>query len=342
MNILLTGGAGYVGSHTVIALVDAGHTPFVFDNFSNIRYEVISRIEKITNKNLSCTIGDTTNAQALTEVLKVFEIDAVIHFAALKSVSESVQDPIKYYKNNMSSFLGLIEAMDSVGCKNLIFSSSCTVYGEPMIFPIIESAPLGYANPYGHTKLMAEEILQSLFKYDQKWRVGILRYFNPVGAHESGLIGEDSVGNNSNLMPLIAQVALGNRNYIKVYGGDYPTIDGSAVRDYLHVMDIAEGHVASLNYLMQKGPHIVNLGRGVGTSVIEMLKAYEIASGKNIPYQIAGRRLGDVPMAFANPALAEQLLGWQATRSLIDMCSSSWKWQSMNPFGYNGSNEISG
>ena len=342
MNILLTGGAGFVGSHTAVALIEEGHTPFIFDNFSNSRYEVVSRIEKITNKSLSCTIGDASNVQELTQVLKVFEIDAVIHFAALKSVGESVQDPIKYYKNNMSSFLGLIEAMDLVGCKNLIFSSSCTVYGESKTFPVSETSPLGYVNPYGHTKLMAEEILQSLTKYDQKWMVGVLRYFNPVGAHESGLIGEDSVGNNSNLMPLIAQVALGIRDHIKVYGGDYPTIDGSAVRDYLHVMDVAEGHIASLNYLTQKGPHTVNLGRGVGTSVIEMLKAYEIASGRRIPYQIVGRRLGDAPIAFANPALAEQLLGWRATRSLIDMCSSSWKWQSMNPFGYRGVNKISG
>jgi len=341
MNILLTGGAGYIGSHTAVALVGAGHTPFIFDNFSNSHYEVISRIEKITNKSLSCTIGDASNAQELIQVLKAFEIDAVIHFAAFKSVSDSVQNPIKYYKNNMSSFLGLVEAMDSVDCKRLIFSSSCTVYGEPKVFPVIESSPLGYVNPYGHTKLMAEEVLQSLSKYDQKWRVGVLRYFNPAGAHESGLIGEDSIGNNSNLMPLIAQVASGIRDHIKVYGGDYPTIDGSAVRDYLHVMDVAEGHVASLKYLIEKGPHAVNLGRGIGTSVIEMLLAYEIACGRSIPYQIAGRRLGDVPISFANPALAERLLGWRATRSLIDMCSSSWKWQLTNPFGYKGASEVS-
>jgi UDP-glucose 4-epimerase len=334
MNILLTGGAGYIGSHTAVALAAAGHTPVILDNFSNSHPQVMDRLTQITGQPMACIQADVANAAVVQQVLMDHKIHAVIHFAAFKAVGESVKVPLKYYQNNMGGLVGLLAAMDQAQCRNLVFSSSCTVYGDPQSVPISENAPTGYTNPYGHTKLMGEQMLQSICALDPRWKVSILRYFNPVGAHESGLIGEDPSDIPNNLMPFVAQVAIGLHARARVFGNDYPTPDGTGVRDYIHVMDLAQGHLASLLYLMQNGSHLVNLGTGQGHSVLEVIAAYAKASGKDIPFDMLPRRQGDIAAAYADTGLANQLLGWKASRSLDDMCASSWKWQSMNPKGY--------
>jgi UDP-glucose 4-epimerase len=334
MNILLTGGAGYIGSHTAVALIAAGHHPVLLDNFSNSHPRVLERLETITGKKMVCVHGDVADASLVEKTLREHAIDAVIHFAAFKAVGESVEQPLKYYTNNIGGLLGLVSAMNRVGCRTLVFSSSCTVYGDPKVVPVTEDAPTSYTNPYGHTKLMGEQMLSALMALDPRWKVATLRYFNPVGAHDSGLIGEDPADIPNNLMPFVAQVAVGRRQSVNVFGGDYATPDGTGVRDYIHVMDLAEGHVASLQTLMQSGSHLVNLGTGAGSSVLQVIAAYQRACGKPIAYQVVARRAGDVAMAYADPSLAEKILGWRAKRSLDEMCASSWKWQSMNPDGY--------
>ncbi len=334
MNILLTGGAGYIGSHTAVALAASGLNPVLLDDFSNSHPEVLNRLHTITGRNLPLIQGDVANVALVADLLRQHQIQAVIHFAAFKAVGESVQQPLKYYRNNMGGLLGLLEAMTLVGCKKLVFSSSCTVYGEPAKVPVTEDMPTGYTNPYGHTKLMGEQVLQSMAALDPSWKVAILRYFNPVGAHESGLIGEDPVGIPNNLMPFVARVAAGRLGRVQVFGRDYPTIDGTGVRDYIHVMDLAEGHLASLNALDSVGGHLVNLGTGQGSSVLEVIAAYSKAAGREIPFDLVARRPGDIASAYADPSLAKHLLGWSSKRDLIEMCRSSWNWQTQNPTGY--------
>jgi UDP-glucose 4-epimerase len=334
MNILLTGGAGYIASHTAVALAAAGHTPVIFDNFSNSHPQVIHRLSQITGRPMMLIQADVANTAALGQALHDHEISAVIHFAAFKAVGESVKLPMKYYQNNVGGLVSLLAAMDQANCRNLVFSSSCTVYGDPKSVPISEDAPTGYTNPYGHSKLIGEQMLQSLCGLDPRWKVSILRYFNPVGAHESGLIGEDPADIPNNLMPFIAQVAIGLQARARVFGHDYPTADGTGVRDYIHVMDLAQGHLASLEQLMHSGSHLVNLGTGQGYSVLQVIRAYEKACGRKIPFDILPRRPGDIAAAYADTRLANQLLGWKAQYGLDEMCASSWKWQSMNPKGY--------
>lgn len=334
MNILLTGGAGYIGSHTAVALAQAGYRPVLLDDFSNSQPEVLKRLAEILGQELPFVQADVANSDLVEQVIRQHKIKSVVHFAAFKAVGESMEHPLKYYKNNVGGLLGLIKAMNNTGCKSIVFSSSCTVYGEPQKVPVTEDMPTGYASPYGHTKLIGEQMLQSLAALDSGWRIAILRYFNPVGAHETGLIGEDPVGIPNNLMPYVAQVASGQREKVRVFGRDYPTPDGTGIRDYIHVMDLAEGHVASLRVLMQTGGHLVNLGTGKGSSVLEVIEAYSRACGKPIPFEQVDRRAGDVTAAYADPTLARQLLGWQATRTLDDMCTSSWNWQRKNPLGY--------
>ncbi len=327
MNILLTGGAGYIGSHTAVALVAAGYKPVLLDDFSNSQPEVLVRLAKILGQELPFVQADVANADLVEQVIRKHKIESVVHFAAYKAVGESMEQPLKYYQNNVGGLLGLIKAMNNAGCKSIVFSSSCTVYGEPEKVPVTEDMPTGYASPYGHTKLMGEQMLQSLAALHSNWRVAILRYFNPVGAHESGLIGEEPVGIPNNLMPYVAQVAAGQREKVRIFGRDYPTPDGTGIRDYIHVMDLAEGHVASLRVLMQTGSHLVNLGTGRGSSVLEVINAYSRACGKSIPYEQVDRRAGDVTAAYADPTLAQKVLGWRAQRTLDDMCASSWNWQ---------------
>lgn len=334
MKILLTGGAGYIGSHTAVALVAAGHEPVLLDNFSNSHPGVLDRLATIIGHRLTCIEADVRDIAAVSQALKTHAIEAVIHFAASKAVGESVEKPLFYYQNNVGGLVALLSAMDAAGCRQLVYSSSCTVYGDPATVPITEDMPTGYANPYGHTKLIGEQMLQSLCALDARWRCAILRYFNPVGAHESGLIGEDPADIPNNLMPYVAQVAVGKLQEVRVFGSDYPTPDGTGVRDYIHVMDLAEGHVASLAKLVSAGSHLVNLGTGQGLSVLQVITAYAQASGRNIPYVLAPRRSGDIAQAYADPARAQALLGWKAKRSLAEMCASSWAWQSENPNGY--------
>ena len=334
MNILLTGGAGYIGSHTAVALAQAGYFPVVLDNFSNSHPEVMQRLKRITGKEIPLIQADVADAEIAAKALKEFQIQAVIHFAAFKAVGESVQKPLQYYQNNVGGLLALLSAMDDADCRHLVFSSSCTVYGDPQTVPIREDAPTGYANPYGHTKLIGEQMLMSLSQRDPRWAFSILRYFNPVGAHDSGLIGEDPADIPNNLMPFIAQVAVGRHARARVFGRDYPTPDGTGVRDYIHVMDLAEGHVASLEKLKRDGAHCVNLGTGQGYSVLQVIEAYAKACGKPIEFDVLPRREGDIAAAYADVRLAQQLLGWKAKRGLDEMCASSWKWQSLNPNGY--------
>jgi len=334
MRILLTGGAGYIGSHTALALADAGYVPVLLDNFSNSHPEVLNRLTRILGKPLPFVQGNVADSQVVEQVICEYAITAVVHFSAFKAVGESVQQPLKYYENNIGSLLGLITAMNKTHCKSIVFSSSCTVYGDPKKVPVTESMPTGYSSPYGHTKLIGEQILQTLVSFDAGWRAAVLRYFNPAGAHESGLIGEDPVGIPTNLMPYVAQVAIGHREKVQVFGGDYLTPDGTGVRDYIHVMDLAEGHVLSLRKLMQDGSHLVNLGTGKGSSVLEVIDTYSRVCGKPIRYEKVGRRPGDVAVAYADSSLAEEILNWRARRSLEDMCVSSWNWQCKNPRGY--------
>ena len=335
MNILLAGGAGYIGSHTCVALIEAGYTPVIADNFSNSQPEVLNRLQRITGQAVICERGDVADKAFMVDVLQRHSIDAVLHFAGYKAVGESMADPLKYYRNNFGTTMSLLEAMAETGCRKLVFSSSATVYGGPYADPITEQFPRSHANTYGHTKLVIEDMLASLCQSDPSWAVAVLRYFNPVGAHPSGLIGEDPSGLPNNLMPFIAQVAVGKRAQLDVFGDDYDTPDGTGVRDYIHVQDLAEGHVAALGALVAGNPGLtVNLGSGQPHSVLDVVKAFEAASGKPVPYQVKPRRAGDVAQYFADPSLARELLGWQVKRSLADMCADTWRWQDGNPNGY--------
>ena len=335
MNILLTGGAGYIGSHTYVALAQAGYTPVIVDNFSNSHPGVLDRLKAITDRPVQCERGDVLDTAWIEAVLRRHEIAGVIHLAGDKAVGESVQKPLKYFRNNIGGAISLLQAMEAAGCHGLVFSSSATVYGDPASVPIAEDFARSHTNPYGHTKLVIEDMLAAVGAAQPSWRIAVLRYFNPVGAHESGQIGEDPSGIPNNLMPYISQVALGKRPYLQVFGSDYPTPDGTGVRDYIHVSDLAEGHVAALKALLERGQSLtVNLGTGRGYSVLEVVRAFEAASGRPVPFQIAPRRPGDIAQCYADPALAQQLLGWRATRSIEQMCVDAWRWQSRNPDGY--------
>lgn len=333
--IFVTGGAGYIGSHTVVELLNAGHQVTVFDNFCNSQPEALARVERITGKKPALVRGDVRDSAALVAALRHSGASAVIHFAGLKAVGESVQDPLAYYDNNVVGTLRLLEAMRECGVKTLVFSSSATVYGNPQRLPLTEDHPLSATNPYGQTKLVIEEMLHDLFRSDPSWHLSILRYFNPVGAHASGLIGEDPRGTPNNLLPFVAQVAVGRREFLNVWGNDYPTPDGTGVRDYIHVVDLALGHLKALQRLEQHTECLaINLGTGVGYSVLEMVRAFEQASGKPVPYKVAPRRAGDIASCYADPAQALALLGWRAQRGLDAMCADAWRWQSGNPDGY--------
>ena len=333
--ILITGGAGYIGSHTCISLVEAGFELMVIDNLCNSKHEAIRRVESICGKSIAFSRLDVRDRPGLRALFRENAISAVIHFAGLKAVGESVEKPLEYYDANVSGSLILFEVMAEAGCKTLVFSSSATVYGDPQSVPITEDFPLSATNPYGRSKLMVEDILRDLYRADPEWRIGLLRYFNPVGAHPSGLIGEDPNGIPNNLMPIVSQVALGRREVLSVYGDDYPTRDGTGVRDFIHVMDLAFGHVKALSALLKTaGMFTLNLGTGNGYSVLEVVRAFEAASRHKVGYQIAPRRAGDVAECFADPARAAELIGWRATRSIDDMCADAWRWQSNNPDGY--------
>ncbi|MFC0559446.1 UDP-glucose 4-epimerase GalE [Halalkalibacter alkalisediminis] len=333
--ILVTGGAGYIGSHTCVELLDAGYEIVVVDNFSNSKMESIERVKKITGKDFAFYEVDLLDKAALESVFVENKIQAVIHFAGLKAVGESVSIPLYYYYTNVTGTLVLCELMQKYGVKKIVFSSSATVYGMPERVPIVEDFPLSATNPYGRTKLMIEEILRDLYVSDSEWSMALLRYFNPIGAHESGLIGEDPNGIPNNLMPFITQVAVGKLNELKVFGHDYPTVDGTGVRDYIHVVDLAKGHLKAVEKVMSStGAHAYNLGTGNGYSVIEMVEAFEKASDRSVPYQIVERRPGDVAICYADPAKAKRELGWTATKGIEDMCADSWRWQKNNPNGY--------
>jgi UDP-glucose 4-epimerase len=340
--ILVTGGAGYIGSHTCVELLQAGYDVTVFDNFSNGHQESPKRVRQITGTPLRAFRGDVRDRAALVAALHESGAQSVIHFAGSKAVGESVQRPLDYYDNNVTGSLRILEAMDICGIKTLVFSSSATVYGDPQRLPLTEDHPLSATNPYGQTKLTVEHMLRDLQRSDRSWRIGILRYFNPVGAHASGLIGEDPRGTPNNLMPFIAQVAIGRRRpYLNIFGDDYPTPDGTGVRDYIHVVDLAIGHLKALEALRQwTNPTeclTVNLGTGTGSSVLALVAAFELASKKRVAYKIAPRRPGDVAACYVDPSKAAILLGWRAERSLVDMCADTWRWQSLNPHGYNPS-----
>ena len=342
MKILITGGAGYIGSHTLISLAKAGYDFVVFDNLSNSSKKSIKRVEKIIKKPIAFKKGDIRNKKDLNKVFKKYKIDSVIHFAGLKAVGESVSEPLKYYDNNIVGTLRLLEVMKKHKCKKIVFSSSATVYNEvdaQNYTPLKENFPTGATtNPYGRTKYFIEEILKDLYISDPKFKIAILRYFNPVGAHESGTIGEDPNGIPNNLMPFITQTAVGKREFLSVFGGDYPTPDGTGVRDYIHVVDLADAHVKALDYLNSKTFDIknstFNIGTGIGYSVLDMIKAFEKASDKNIAYKIVNRRAGDISTCYSDPSFAKEILNWEAKKSIDDMCKDSWKWQSNNPNGY--------
>jgi len=336
MTILVTGGAGYIGSHTVVLLIEAGYKVVIFDNFFNSSKESINRVEKIVGKSITTIEGDIRNSDDLQKVFSQYKIDAVIHFAGLKAVGESVSQPLKYYDNNVNGTVVLCEVMAKNGCKSIIFSSSATVYGDPHTTPILENFPLSATNPYGRSKLFVEEILRDLHISDSEWKVVLLRYFNPVGAHASGTIGEDPNGIPNNLMPYISQTAVGKLDSLSVFGDDYGTHDGTGVRDYIHVVDLADGHVKSVDKLKNlSGVTTINLGTGTGYSVLDMVKAFEKASGKKVPYSIAPRRTGDIAKCYANPSYAKEILGWEAKKSIDEMCRDTWRWQSSNPKGFN-------
>lgn len=327
-SILVTGGAGFIGSHTVVELIAAGHEVLVVDNLCNSKASILERMERITGRRPGFVQLDIRDGAALRRLFSTHRFDAVIHFAGLKAVGESVARPLAYYDNNVSGSVTLFECMREAGVKTIVFSSSATVYGEPASVPIREDFPLSAASPYGRTKLMIEEILRDLAGSDPGWHVALLRYFNPVGAHPSGLIGEDPNGIPNNLMPYIAQVAVGKLKELPVYGNDYPTPDGTGVRDYIHVSDLAKGHLAALDALRQHtGVLAVNLGTGRGYSVLEMIQAFATASGSAVPYRIVSRRPGDIAQCFADPARARTLLGWQAQLGIHEMCADTWRWQ---------------
>ncbi len=336
MTILVTGGAGYIGSHTCIELINAGYDVVVVDNLCNSSEESLKRVEKIVGKEIKFYEADIRDAEAMANVFANEKIDAVIHFAGLKAVGESVAKPLEYYDNNINGTLVLCNAMRNAGVKNIIFSSSATVYGDPAFIPITEECPKGQCtNPYGWTKSMLEQILTDFHTADPEWNVVLLRYFNPVGAHKSGTIGEDPKGIPNNLMPYITQVAVGKREFLGVFGNDYDTPDGTGVRDYIHVVDLAEGHVKALKKIIEKaGVCVYNLGTGNGYSVLDMVKAFSKACGNDLPYKILPRRAGDIATCYADPAKAKAELGWEAKRGLDEMCEDSWRWQSTNPNGY--------
>ncbi|WP_372637074.1 UDP-glucose 4-epimerase GalE [Fodinibius sp.] len=335
MNILVTGGAGYIGSHTVVELLNDKHEVVVVDNLSNSKEEALTRVEEITGRSLTFYKTNLLDKEALGDIFARHEVDAVIHFAGYKAVGESVSKPLSYYHNNVTGTLYLCEVMQKHGVSNLVFSSSATVYGDPHTVPIREDFPLQTTNPYGRTKLFIEKILRDLHRANERWNIALLRYFNPVGAHKSGRIGEDPNDIPNNLMPYITQVAVGKLDRLSVFGDDYPTHDGTGVRDYIHVVDLAVGHLKALEKLSEK-PGVVtyNLGTGQGYSVLDVVKAFEEASGQEVPYQITDRRPGDIASCYADPGKAEKELGWKARRTLLDMCRDSWRWQSQNPNGY--------
>lgn len=335
MAILVTGGAGYIGSHTCVELLNAGHEIIVVDNFSNSKPESLTRVKEITGKEVLYYDIDLLDRDGLDEIFSKNTIEAVIHFAGLKAVGESVSIPLHYYHNNITGTLVLCEVMKKHNVKKLVFSSSATVYGMPERVPISEDFPLSATNPYGRTKLMIEEILRDLFVADHDWSIALLRYFNPIGAHESGRIGEDPNGIPNNLMPFITQVAVGKLEQLQVFGNDYPTVDGTGVRDYIHVVDLAIGHLKALEKIMSvSGVEAYNLGTGTGYSVLQIVSAFEKASGVEIPHKIVDRRPGDVAICYADPSKAKQELGWTAERGIEEMCRDSWRWQKNNPEGY--------
>lgn len=335
MNVLVTGGAGYIGSHTVVEFLKAGHEIVIVDDLSNSSEKSLGRIEALAGKKPKFYKNSILDKEAMRVIFTENKIEAVIHFAAFKAVGESVEKPMKYYSNNVIGTLALCEVMTEFGVKNIVFSSSATVYGDPHAVPINEDFPLQTASPYGRTKLMVEDILRDLAISDNEWNIALLRYFNPVGAHESGTMGEDPNGIPNNLMPFITQVAVGKRDKLSVFGGDYETEDGTCVRDYIHVLDLAVGHLKALDKLNEK-PGLVtyNLGTGIGYSVLDVINAFKKASGVDINYEIVARRSGDVTACYADPAFAKAELGWEAVKTLDDMCADSWKWQSENPNGY--------
>ncbi|NNM63827.1 MAG: UDP-glucose 4-epimerase GalE [Burkholderiales bacterium] len=335
--ILVTGGAGYIGSHTCVALIEAGYEPLVYDNLCNSSAESLARVERITGVRPDFIQADIRDASALDSAFNGHDVQAVIHFAGLKAVGESVDKPLSYYDNNVGGTVTLLQAMQRTGLRTIIFSSSATVYGDPASVPIREDFPLSATNAYGRSKLMIEEMLGDLHRAEPQWHIARLRYFNPVGAHESGLIGEDPLGIPNNLMPYVTQVAVGRLPRLRIFGGDWPTVDGTGVRDYIHVMDLAEGHVAALRHLLaHDGMFTVNLGTGRGYSVLQMVQAFGRSIGRELPYDILARRPGDIAECWADPAAAERLLGWKSKRGLDAICADAWRWQQGNPQGYGG------
>ncbi|WP_029594799.1 UDP-glucose 4-epimerase GalE [Exiguobacterium chiriqhucha] len=333
--ILVTGGAGYIGTHTVLQLLETGHDVIVVDNLSNSRREALERVEALTGKSVTFYLGDILDRELLEQIFLTHTIDAVIHFAGLKAVGESVSEPLRYYENNVVGTTILLEVMNAFDVKRIVFSSSATVYGMPERTPIDESFPLSATNPYGRTKLMIEDIMRDLAVADPSWSIALLRYFNPIGAHESGRIGEDPFDVPNNLMPYITQVAVGRLNELSVFGDDYDTPDGTGVRDYIHVVDLAEGHLKALDYVMDHtGAEAFNLGTGTGYSVLDLVHAFEAESGKAVPYQVTPRRPGDIAMCFADPSKSKRMLGWEAKHDVRAMCRDAWNWQSNNPNGY--------
>lgn len=333
--VLVTGGAGYIGSHTCVALLRAGWAVVALDNLSNSSRVAIDRVQELASGDITFDDADLLDVAAVDRVIGERPIDAVVHFGGLKAVGESVSKPLSYYSNNVVGTVHLLEAMQRHGVRDIVFSSSCTVYGEPAAVPVTEAAPLSAASPYGRTKLFIEEMLRDVANSEPGWRVFLLRYFNPVGAHPSGRIGEDPIGIPNNLMPMVMQVAVGRRDKLTVFGNDYPTPDGTCIRDYIHVEDLAEGHVAALEAIDRiEGCEAVNLGTGTGSSVLDVIQAARKATGRDVPYEIGPRRPGDVAATWAEASLAESLLGWQARRTLDDMCADHWRWQSANPNGY--------
>ncbi|MDE0564639.1 UDP-glucose 4-epimerase GalE [Exiguobacterium sp. B2(2022)] len=334
--ILVTGGAGYIGTHTVIQLLEAGHEVIVLDNLSNSSREALNRVEAMTGKEVTFYLGDILDRALLEQVFLTHTIDAVIHFAGLKAVGESVKEPLRYYENNVVGTTVLLEVMQAFDVKRIVFSSSATVYGMPERTPIDESFPLSATNPYGRSKLMIEDILRDVAVADSEWSIALLRYFNPIGAHPSGQIGEDPFDVPNNLMPYITQVAVGRLDELSVFGDDYDTPDGTGVRDYIHVVDLASGHLQALNYVMdQRGVEAFNLGTGTGYSVLDLVHAFEQESGKTVPYRVTDRRPGDIATCFADPTKSKQMLGFEAKHNIRDMCRDAWNWQSNNPNGYN-------
>ena len=335
--VLLTGATGFIGSHTCVEVMAAGWTPIVVDNLSNSKAAVLTRIEKITGRMPAFVKADIRDRAALDGIFAEHAFDAVVHFAGLKAVGESMADPLRYYENNVVGTMVLLDAMNRHGVKRIAFSSSATVYGITEQMPLTEDSPVGAVNPYGHSKVMVERILRDIAAADDEWRIMLLRYFNPVGAHESGLIGEDPAGVPNNLMPFVAQVAAGWRPRLRIFGNDYPTVDGTGVRDYIHVVDVALGHVAALTELVDGNPPremIVNLGTGRGHSVLELVQRFEAVSGRPVPYDIVDRRPGDVATCYADATRARALLGWEARRGLDQMCADAWRWQAANPTGF--------